>query len=144
MTHVADILRRKGSDVYSISPDATVLEATQAMNDHRVGCLVVMQGGTLRGILTERDLLTRVLALELDPRQTLVRNVMTREIVVCREDATLHDVRVAMHDRRIRHIPVKDDAGNLAGLISIGDLNAIRTDELAATVETLEMYISRG
>lgn len=144
MTHVADILRLKGTTVHSISPDATVLEATQAMNDHRIGCLVVTQGGALRGILTERDLLTRVLAVERDPRQTLVRDVMTREIVVCREDATLGDVQVAMHDQRIRHIPVKDDAGNLAGLISIGDLNALRTDELAATVETLEMYISRG
>lgn len=144
MTYVADILRRKGSAVHSISPDATVLEATQAMNDHRIGCLVVTQGGALRGILTERDLLTRVLAIELDPRVTLVRDIMTREIVVCREDASIDDVRIAMHDRRIRHIPVKDEAGNLAGLISIGDLNALRTDELAATVETLEMYISRG
>lgn len=144
MMVVADILRRKGAEVYSISPDATVLEATQAMNRHRVGCLVVTQGGGLRGILTERDLLTRVLAVELDPRETLVRDVMTREIVVCNADASIHDLQVAMHERRIRHVPVKDAAGNVCGLISIGDLNALRTDELAATVETLEMYIARG
>ena len=144
MMVVADILRRKGAEVYSISPDATVLEATQAMNKYRVGCLVVTQGGGLRGILTERDLLSRVLAVELDPRETLVRDVMTREIVVCNADASIHDLQVAMHERRIRHVPVKDAAGNVCGLISIGDLNALRTDELAATVETLEMYIARG
>jgi CBS domain-containing protein len=144
MMVVAEILRRKGSAVYSISPDATVLEATQAMNSHRVGCLVVTQGGAMRGILTERDLLTRVLAVELDPRETLVRDVMTREIVVCGLDACVRELQVAMHERRIRHVPVKDEAGGLCGLISIGDLNAVRADELAGTVEALEMYIARG
>jgi CBS domain-containing protein len=144
MMVVADILRRKGSTVFSISPDSTVLEATQAMNSHRVGCLVVTQGGAMRGILTERDLLTRVLAVELDPRETLVRDVMTREIVVCTLDAVIEDVQLAMHEHRIRHIPVKDQAGMLCGLVSIGDINAVRTDELAATVESLEMYIARG
>lgn len=141
---VADILRRKGPAVHSISPDATVLEAVQAMNEHRVGCLVVTQGGGMRGILTERDLLTRVLAVELDPRETLVRDVMTREIVVCAPDTTIDDVASAMHDKRIRHVPVKDETGTLCGLVSIGDVNALHTDELAATVESLEMYIARG
>ena len=144
MTVVGDILRRKGSTVYSISPDATVLEATQAMNAHRVGALVVTQGGSMRGILTERDLLTRVLAVELDPRETLVRNVMTREIVVCANDTSIDDLRIAMHEKRIRHVPVKDEQGQLCGMVSIGDLNALKSDELAATVESLEMYISRG
>lgn len=144
MTVVGDILRRKGSAVFSISPDSTVLEATQAMNAHRVGSLLVLQGGSLRGILTERDLLTRVLAVELDPRETLVRDVMTREIVVCAPETSIDDLRVAMQDKRIRHVPVKDEQGQLCGMVSIGDLNALKNDELAATVESLEMYISRG
>lgn len=144
MTIVADILRRKGNTVFSISPDATVLEATRAMNEHHIGCLVVSQGGGMRGILTERDLLTRVLAVELDPNETLVRDVMTREIVVCALDTPIDELRIAMHEHRIRHVPVKDEAGHLAGLVSIGDLNALRADELSATIESLEMYISRG
>lgn len=144
MTVVGDILRRKGNEVLAVSPDATILEATRAMNDRRVGSVVVSQGGHVRGMLTERDLLTRVIGEERDPRTTLVRDVMTREVVFCTEQTTIDELRLAMRERRIRHVPVKDRTGALCGLISIGDLNAHRSEELVATVETLELYISRG
>jgi len=141
---VANILKDKGNRVHTISPQATVLEATRAMNDARVGSIVVSRGGKIEGILTERDLLTRVLAVEKDPRTTLVREVMTTDVLACMPDTTIDELRVLMHERRIRHVPVKDGGGRLCGLVSIGDLNARRAGELAATVETLEMYIARG
>lgn len=141
---VASILKDKGNSVHTISPDATVLDATRAMNDARVGSIVVARRGAIEGILTERDLLTRVLAVEMDPRRTLVREVMTRDVLACTPETSVDELRVLMHERRIRHVPVRDMDGRLCGLVSIGDLNARRAGKLAATVETLEMYITRG
>ncbi len=141
---VASILRDKGNRVHTIPPHATILDATRAMNDARVGSIVVSRGGKIEGILTERDLLTRVLAVENDPRRTLVRDVMTTDVLTCSPETSIDELRVLMHERRIRHVPVKDGSGRLCGLVSIGDLNARRAGELAATVETLEMYITRG
>lgn len=145
MTTVADVLARKGGGVATVHPDTRVLEATRVMNDRRIGSVVVVDAfGGVAGILTERDLLTRVLAVERDPRTTQVSEVMTTEVIAATPATLLQELRVTMMERRIRHVPVLDAGQRLIGLISIGDLNAHRAEELTATVETLEMYISRG
>jgi CBS domain-containing protein len=145
MTTIAEILRTKGGQTHEVPAAATVLEAVRVMNVHRIGSVLCTgPGGEIVGILTERDLLTRVLAHERDPRTTLVRSVMTPDIVWCTPATPLDEARAMMRERRIRHIPVRDERGVPCGMVSIGDLNAHETAALTYTVATLEEYIARG
>lgn len=141
MATVRDILTGKGSSVLSIGPDATVLDAALLMNDHRVGSLVVMQGGQVRGIFTERDILRRIVVPRLDPSVTLVRSVMTEDVVCCELSTPLEEVRGVMKNRRIRHLPVVNEARELCGLVSIGDLNSHESTNQERTIHLLQAYI---
>lgn len=129
----------------SARPDLSVLEAAQLMNRHRIGSVVVTEaeGGRIQGILTERDILTRLVAAEKDPRGTLVRDIMTRNVTCCEPRTPVGDLRRVMQAERIRHVPVCDDKG-LCGLVSIGDLNAFEAEGLSATIVAMEEYITRG
>jgi CBS domain-containing protein len=124
MGQVREILERKGSDVRTIGPSASVLQAALLMNEHHIGGLVVTDAGRVIGMMTERDLLQRVVAASRDPAGTAVAEVMTTEVVCCSPETTIEEARGAMRDRRIRHLPVMGEDGRLLGLISIGDLNA--------------------
>jgi CBS domain-containing protein len=141
MPRVQEILERKGPHVWTIGPTATVLEAAQAMNEHRVGALVVVEGGRVVGIFTERDVLMRVVAGRKDPAATTVAEVMTAEVVCCSPETTADEARGAMRDRRIRHLPVAGADGRLLGLISIGDLNAQLQAAQEQTLFLLTEYI---
>lgn len=145
MNTVRDILARKGTRVVTIRETDSALYAANIMNDHHIGSVVVLTPDAKRvaGILTERDILTRIVAATRDPRSTPAREVMTREVYTAGPETPLDELRQVMRDKRIRHVPVLDEQG-LCGLVSIGDLNALQSDLLAATVESLEMYISRG
>lgn len=140
MAMVHDILQRKGTRVWSIGPEASVLQAAQLMNEHRVGGLVVLQDGQLVGMFTERDVLQRVVAQERLPAQTSVADVMTREVVCCAPETDLEEARSAMRDRRIRHLPVVVE-GRLLGLVSIGDLNAFHAATQEQTIFMLSEYL---
>jgi CBS domain-containing protein len=141
MATVRDILAVKGSHVLSIGPEATVLDAAVLMNEHKVGSLVVMSGGQLIGIISERDILMRVVVPRLDPGQALVQDVMTIEVVCCQPHTQLEEARGVLKNRRIRHLPVVDDAKQLLGLISIGDLNAHEAHDHEFTIHILQEYI---
>jgi len=142
MATVNDILAVKGSHVLSIGPDATVLMAATLMNDHRVGCLVVLDQGRVSGIFTERDVLRRVVGEQRDPARTLVSEVMTAEVVCCQPETELEEVRGAIMNRRIRHLPVVDHEGRLLGLVSIGDLNARLAASQEQTIHLLQEYLA--
>src|SRR5262245_48396434 len=105
MPTIRDILAIKGPLVLSIGPDATALDAAVLMNEHKIGSLVVLADGQFVGIITERDLLQRVLAECRDPAQTPVHEVMTDEVVCCRLHTTLEEARGVLKNRRIRHLP---------------------------------------
>lgn len=124
MPTALEMLSQKGTRVYTIAPDATVLEATRRMNLHRIGALVVMEEDRVAGIFTERDVLQRVIGEQANPADIHVGEVMTREVACCTPDTSLEEMSEIMRDRRIRHIPICDEAGALIGLISIGDINA--------------------
>jgi len=138
---VMELLRSKGDVVHTTTPDTTALAAARRMNDHHIGALVVVEGGRIAGIVTERDMLTRVIAGQRDPSRTRVADVMTREVHTCTPETDIADLRAVMRERRIRHVPVVE-RGRLAGMISIGDLNAAETRNLTHTIGFLEAYIA--
>lgn len=140
MAAVREILLNKDSWVASIGPRASALEAAIAMNRQKVGSLMVLDGERIVGILTERDLLQRVLAEQRDSAKTSVEDVMTTEILCCQPHTTIEEARAVMKNRRVRHLPVVDDQG-LHGLISIGDLNAYEAHSQEATIHVLTEYI---
>jgi CBS domain-containing protein len=141
MASVRDILAHKGSEVAAIGPEATVYEAAVRMNERKIGSLTVLHEGRLVGIITERDILHRVVAERRDPRETTVSDVMTTEVLCCRLHTTLEEARGVMKNRRIRHLPVLDEEERLLGLISIGDLNAHAASDQERTIHLLHQYI---
>jgi CBS domain-containing protein len=141
MATVKDILAVKGTQVDGTHPGATVYDAAVAMNERKIGSLAVMEDDRLVGIVTERDILQRVVAQRLDATETLVGDVMTVELVCCAMHTTLEEARGAMKNRRIRHMPVVDDDFRLLGLISIGDLNAYEATSHEQTIYLMQQYI---
>jgi CBS domain-containing protein len=141
MATVKDLLRVKGSHVLSIGPEASVLDAALLMNEHKIGSLLVMSGGQLIGIITERDILHRVVVTRRDPGVTPVLDVMTTEVICCQPHTKLEEARGVLKNRRIRHLPVVDESKQLCGLISIGDLNAHEAHDHEYTIHVLHEYI---
>ena len=141
MHRVADVLRSKGGAVHTTTPEATALAAARKMNDHHIGSLVVKEGERLAGIVTERDMLTRIVAGERPPSATRVEHIMTRGVLTCSPETHLDDLRQLMRQKRIRHVPVLDE-GRLVGMVSIGDLNAAEARNLTETIGFLEAYIA--
>jgi CBS domain-containing protein len=140
MPTVRDVLQAKGSKVFTVSPGATVMEAVDKMNRNRIGALVVMDGGAVAGMFTERDVLQRVVGLERGPRDILVAEVMTTEVICCNSDQDIEDVAAIMKERRVRHLPVCDD-DELLGMISIGDVSAQFATQQQAQISFLSEYI---
>ena len=141
MPCVQDILANKGSEVQTVSPDTTVLNAARLMNKHHIGCLVVRDGERVVGMFSERDILRRIVVPCRDPGETTVEQVMTTEVICCRPHTKVLEARGVMKNRRIRHMPVLDDGEQLIGLISIGDLNAHEMHEHESTIYIMEQYI---
>ncbi len=130
--------------LHTISQACTALDAARLMNEHRVGSLIVIDGfDDMCGIITERDILTRVIAEERSPIDTTVAQVMTREVISCSSDTKLSAVRTMMKDKHIRHIPVINE-GSIVGIVSIGDLNAANNADMSIEVTSMREYISHG
>lgn len=140
MRTVQDILNKKGSDVAAIPKDASVLEAARIMNDRRIGALVVLDADRVVGIVTERDVLNRVVAVEKAPGTTHVGEVMTSPCACGKVQTTLHECREVMTAKRIRHLPIVE-GGQLCGLVSIGDIMAAEAENLDTTIEYLNQYL---
>lgn len=140
MPTVRDVLALKGSTVMTVSPGATVMEAVDKMNRNKIGALVVMDGGSVVGMFTERDVLQRVVGTERGPRDILVAEVMTTEVICCSPDEDVEDVAAVMKERRVRHIPVCE-GDDLVGLISIGDVSAQFASQQQAQITFLSEYI---
>lgn len=142
MPSVSDILSAKGSQVFTVGPESSVLDAALLMNEHKIGCLVVVaESEHVVGMFSERDILRRVVTEQRDPAATAVGDVMTDEIICCRPYTKLLEARGVMKNRRVRHLPVLNDDDKLVGLISIGDLNAHDMHERESTIYVMEQYI---
>jgi CBS domain-containing protein len=140
MPSVRDVLARKGPDVIAVSPTTSVLEAAHLMNARGVGSVLVLEGSTLQGIFTERDVLRRVVGERRDPATTLVQEVMTHAVVTCRVETTLAECVAVISGQRLRHLPVLGPEG-LVGLISSGDVLAFQLSEQEATIQQLNSYV---
>ena len=141
MATVRDLLAVKQTQLMSVGPEASALDAAILMNEHKVGSLLVMEAGRLCGIVTERDILQRVVAHRRDPSGTSVHEIMTADLICCRPQKTVEEARVCMMERRVRHLPVLDDREQLCGMISIGDLNAHEAHSKDMTIHLLHEYI---
>ena len=140
MPTVSDILKRKSAAVTTIGPDATVHQAARLMSDQHIGALVVVRGSQVAGIITERDMMGRIVACKRDPSITKVLEVMTTPVACCGPDTTLAECRTTMTERRIRRLPVVT-GGELKGIVTIGDLMAWQADDDKRTIEQLHEYL---
>lgn len=141
MKLVCHLLDAKGRDVLSIAPDASVLDAVSLMAEKAIGALVVMDGETLAGIVTERDYARKVILKGRSSQSTAVKDIMSTDIVTTSSNESVEKCMNTMTDKRIRHLPVVDN-GKVIGIISIGDLvKAVIADQQEA-IEHLQHYIN--
>ncbi len=126
----------------SIHPGASVTRASEAMMSEGVGALVVVDEGRLIGILSERDIVGRVVARRLDPAKTLVSEVMTREVATARPGMTATQAMDLMHKKRFRHLPLVDESGKVVGMLSVRHLLQHRVEELDRSTSDIVAYFS--
>jgi len=143
MKTVRDLLAGKSSEVWSIGPDATVYDAIALMSERGIGAVLVLEGGKLVGILSERDYARRVILKGKASRETPVREIMTTQIISVTHDKTIDHCMSVMTTSRIRHLPVMHE-GRLAGILSIGDIVKAMISDKQAQIEQLEDYIKTG
>lgn len=143
MSTVRDIIRKKGSDVWSITPEASVYEALQMMAEKKAGALLVMSGDEVNGILSERDCVRKVDLQGRSPRETKVSEIMTSNVISIQVTENLEDCMTTMLDRNIRHLPVYD-GGRLIGLLSVRDVLREMVNVQRSLISQLERFITGG
>jgi CBS domain-containing protein len=136
-----DILRFKGQVVHCVRPDDTVLAALGVMAEHDIGAVLVLEGNTLAGILTERDYARKVALVGRASKDSPVRAIMTAEVVCVPPNRSIEECMTLMTERRVRHLPVVEN-GQVIGLVSIGDLVKATIDEQEFTINQLKNYIA--
>ena len=141
MRTVRQLLESKAPEVFAIGPDQPVLDAIKLMADKRIGALLVMQGGRLVGILSERDYARKVVLQGRSSASTPVSEIMTGQVVSVRLDDTAERCMQLVTDRRIRHLPVLDGDAVL-GVVSIGDLVKAVIEDQQVEIDQLQRYIA--
>ncbi len=143
MSTVADILKSKSnSAVVSVRPEHSVFEALRLMAEKGIGAVLVMAGKDVQGIFTERDYARKLVLQGRASNQTLVRDVMTCNVLCVRPRQTTEECMAIMTENRLRHLPVVDEAGQLFGLVSIGDLVKEIISQQQFEIEQLRHYIT--
>ena len=141
MKHIEQILRNKGTTCWSVTPDTMVYEALALMAEKDVGALLVMEGRTLAGIISERDYARKVILRGKSSLGTPVREIMTQAVVTVTPQHTVEACMALVTAKRIRHLPVVS-AGEVVGVVSIGDLVKAALDEKDFLIKQLETYIT--
>ena len=143
MTRVADLLKHKGRDIWSLPPDATVYEAIDQMAEKSVGALLVMDGERLVGIVSERDYARKVILKGKASQATLVREIMSRPVICVGPGFTIDETMALMTEKRVRHLPVVVEE-RVMGVISIGDVVRGIIDDKEFYIQQLTNYITHG
>ncbi|MGV3577792.1 CBS domain-containing protein [Brevundimonas sp.] len=140
---VAEILKDKGGEVFSISPQITLSEACAELDGRRVGALIVCDGDKVVGVISERDVVKAVAADGTSSLDRPVSDYMTRNVIFAEPGETVAILMERMTDRRIRHLPVLKDS-RLSGVISIGDVVKCQIAEATREADSLRTYIAAG
>ncbi len=140
MNKVRQILKSKGQSVWTISSDATVLDALKLMAEKQIGSVVVVNGNTVAGIFTERDYARKVGLKDERPSAIKIEDVMSRDLITITPDTSINNCMSLITDNRVRHLPVME-GNQLVGLVSIGDVVKDIIEELQFMVKQLENYI---
>jgi CBS domain-containing protein len=138
---ISEILSHKGSQVWSIAPEAMVFDAIQMMADKNIGALLVTEGQKLVGILTERDYTRKIALKGKSSKQTAVREILSGEVIHVTPEHTVEECMRLMTDHRVRHLPVLE-GDKIAGVVSIGDLVNWIISAQSHTINQLQTYIS--
>ena len=138
---IRDVLQRKGDEVVTITPSATIADLIRVLGEKNIGAAVVSSDGTtVEGIVSERDVV-RAIGRGEDTVSGAVSTIMTSDVSDCDPGATIDEIMHLMTEHRIRHVPVVVD-GRLIGIVSIGDVVKMRIGELELEREQLSTYIS--
>jgi CBS domain-containing protein len=140
MKTARDLLREKGTQVYSTSPDASVYDALQQMADKNIGALIVFEGDRMVGLISERDYARKIVLKNKFSRETAVAEIMSRDVVTVSPDRNLEECMEVITARRVRHLPVVED-DHVLGIISIGDIVKGIIEHKEFVIEQLEYYI---
>ncbi|NPT36950.1 CBS domain-containing protein [Paraburkholderia xenovorans] len=142
MTSVAQLLKTKPNNttVFTVGADDSVYHAIKLMAEKGIGALVVTDGDSIAGIVTERDYARKVVLLDRSSKATPVRDIMSKAVRFVRPDQTTDDCMALMTERRMRHLPVIEN-DRLVGMVSIGDLVKNIIAEQQFTIQQLEFYI---
>jgi CBS domain-containing protein len=141
MQSVRDILKKKGSEICSVNPDTSVYDALKLMAEKNIGAVLVLDAGRPVGILSERDYARQVILKGKTSRETAVREIMTSRVVFVRPQQNIEECMALMTDKRIRHLPVIEDA-KVIGVVSIGDVVKAVISEKEFRITQLENYIT--
>jgi len=140
MTTIKQVLDKKGRDVHSIGPDASVFDALKVMAQHDIGSLVVLESDKLVGIITERHYSREIVLKGKTSPATRVRDIMSTEVVCARPEQLVEECMAVMTARAVRHLPVLDQ-DQVIGIVSIGDMVKSVIDEQKFIIDQLEHYI---
>jgi CBS domain-containing protein len=138
---VGAILKRKGTRIWSVTPDQTVYEAIEMMAEKAVGALLVISDGELAGIISERDYARKVILKGRSSKTTVIQEIMTSPVIFVSPGQTVDECMELMTRNRIRHLPIVDGE-RILGIVSIGDLVKWVVSEQEETIEHLQNYIS--
>jgi len=141
MRNVRHLLQAKGSDIYSVAPDAPVIDAIRRMAEHHIGALLVMDGDALAGIVSERDYARKVVLQGRSSADTPVRDIMSAEVIHVAPDAGVDHCMQTMTRYRVRHLPVMEGE-RVIGVVSIGDLVKAVIEDQQLELDHLQRYIA--
>jgi CBS domain-containing protein len=140
---VRQVLEDKGYAVETVTPETSVYDALQKMSNRGVGALVVIEGGEIRGLFSERDYARKIVLQGRASKNTPVQEVMTRRVITVEPQQTVEACMVLMTEKRIRHLPVVENV-RLIGIVSIGDVLKAIIEAQRLTIEELATYITSG
>jgi CBS domain-containing protein len=138
---VARIINEKGRDVVTVAPEKSLAEIAAVLSEKRIGAVVVVEGGAIRGIISERDIVRALAKHGAEALRKLAVECMTARVITCLPEETIHNVMQKMTSGRFRHLPVVEN-GKLAGIISIGDVVKRRIEEVEREAEQIREYIA--
>ena len=139
---VSDILKTKGSNVYSVTSKVTVFDAIKEMGEKNIGALLIMEDGKLMGIFSERDYARKIILKGKNSHETLVKEIMTENVISVSPADNIEKCMELMSEKKIRHLPVMDE-GNVSGVISITDVVTAIIELQKETISYLHNYISQ-